>query len=231
MEWNIEENINFGMMMEKSKNLLYSVSGHARSYKETLDSHLEMIIAPLSFSYNIDVRFLLYDVIDFDKCDPLDEDFIFDKFKDFDVDLIVIKQKEDTKSRGITECMFSIIQDSLQFNDKKYDFLVRSRPDLRFNSPINSESLEENFDIAFPCFANWLNGRNDQFFILNSKDKLENDFVIFEYLKKNGCNHPETFLKKYVDFLSLREKFIDTIDYVIVRPSGEVNDQRNFYRM
>lgn len=215
----------------KRKKILYSISGHCRTYKSTLQSHLEMVVFPLSNLYEVEIKLTIYDVVNFDDDSKIDEKFILDIFKDFHVSINYLKQNHLNKRTNVFQDMFFVVQESLQADDK-YDFLIRSRPDLIFLSAIDENELNHvDFDIAFPKFANWLNGRNDQFFILNMKNEKCKNFKIFDFLQKEDSKHPETLLKKYIDSISLKERFLFSINYVILRSNNRIDDQRNSYRM
>lgn len=213
--------------MEKNKKILVTYSGHARTYKQALPTHIEMFVLPLSVYFNVEVKFTLYVKENIGEQEEVDIDFISKLFKDFKTRINLIE--ESSSYQKSPKSMFSLMQLSLEKEEHDYDFIIRIRPDLKFLSPLNPNEISD-FDIIFPRFGHFVDGRNDQFFIIRSEKIKESGFRISDFAQKSSIEHPETLLKHYISSLCLSERFIDSIDFVILR-KDKVDDQRIYYRI
>lgn len=110
---------------------------------------------------------------------------------------------------------------------KKYDYIIRCRPDMFLHSSIGNHILPENTNtIVVPNIAQYCpEGMNDQFAI-GSSEAMEKYFSLYDSLY-NYCNQhvttirPEALLKYHIDLFGL-QICKSNIDYNIIRANGDI---------
>lgn len=227
------------------RKLLISYSGHARSYKDVMDTHIDNLIEPLSRYFDIHVKGLFHKEIDIDTEESIDVDFmkrIFEKYNHtFDVvsneeistvhsaDYSHIAVVEHARGRsalpGIAS-MFYLMQKSLDCQDQ-FDIRFRIRSDLKFLSKIDCKDLDTERDVVFPRFGHFSGGRNDQFFAIT---KNVSRFMPYDdYVLKQQRLHPENILRMCLSEHS--QHYAKSFEFVIQRTNGETVCQRNYARL
>ncbi len=108
-----------------------------------------------------------------------------------------------------------------QENNFNYDCVIRCRPDLLFETPININDFKDLSSLHVPTFG-WYNGLNDQFAFGDSKtmDVYASCFdYIYQYSDMGVHYHPETILKHHINYWNVPIKTTN-INYIIQRVNG-----------
>lgn len=224
---------------------LVAYSGHSRSYKETLKTHVSFLLNPLrEKKFSIDTRLLIHEKIDENNDIDVDVDFIRKTLEDFNTTIKIITKDENyqiskkineelknitgvTSSRGFSglvpiSTMCYYIQKSLE-SSENFDYTVKARLDQRFLTSIDPTVFESKFDIYSPEFGHF-GGLNDQFYAISSKVKCRP----FDFLSKINHLHPETMLKNSLSGQNLKISYEKSFNYYLERTNGDINDQRAF---
>lgn len=132
---------------------------------------------------------------------------------------------------GVTNMFYKIYKaDQLRQNyHSKYDLVIRVRPDLMFNSPINmqhvTEAIKENC-LFLPSFGHFT-GFNDQFAFGSSEAMsfYSNCYNELSKLAPKTPFVPERLLKTYLLDNKISIKFTP-IDYNLIRANGTIFDNK-----
>lgn len=231
--------------------ILFAYTGHCRTYRQTLESHLDFILNPLKMQgHDLFVQFMTHEREDIDTETLTDFEFIVSAFKDYKIDIKILNDTEKDYIQEIvqTQCaethvvhrrgneakfgigtMFYCIENSLK-EASNFDLIFKMRPDALFMKAIDTSFVENHFDVCFPTFGHFGNkqGRNDQIFIIRPTITCQ-PFEILK-TKKLTTLHPETLLNESLIKTSgnIIERFEKSIDYVLIQRNGFVNDQRSF---
>jgi hypothetical protein len=108
-------------------------------------------------------------------------------------------------------------------NNFRYDVVIRCRPDLFFDSPLDRNELENSLHggVYFPKFGNY-SGLNDQFAFGNSSnmDLYARVYNNLDVHFNSGCIwHPEIMLKFNIDYYNIPIARSE-IKYRILRANG-----------
>lgn len=110
--------------------------------------------------------------------------------------------------------MWKHVKESFSLIGDEYDFYIKCRYDIKFNSPLNIQNINQNV-INIPIRGDWRNGLMDMFSIGNFSNMKYYcdmfDYIDEYYEKYNICFHPETLLKFH-----LRNNIVNRFDYPIV---------------
>lgn len=130
--------------------------------------------------------------------------------------------------------LISYASRKLSQHASEYDVIIRARPDLEFQSPINPDPLHAlkpgDKTILKPPFCNitCAGGMNDQFFAGRPESILplmDISGLLPAYAAQNISIQPEVMLGHHLRQLGLRAEHIP-VDYIIRRASGKKVDQR-----
>jgi hypothetical protein len=225
------------------------LSGHMRSYQKTVSSLNDFIIKPLQadvfihtwehlgWSYHVDAGSMRVATIFQNKeIEKLykPKAFLIEKMvKNLGAryrKLLVDKRSAD----AIVNMFYKIYQADItrQKYEKfhgKYDLVIRVRPDLYFEEPINKDDIEDavNNDVLYLPNCGHYDGLNDQFAFGNSEV-----MKIYSYCFMDIPNiavdipfKPEVLLRQYLVKNKIPMKFSD-VNYVIKRLNGDIFDNR-----